>query len=154
MTRIETVTLIYQHPRVLLGMKKKRFGLGKYNGFGGRVEDEETLEQAAVRETVEESGITVLDPKKVGEILFHFQTDEQDHLVHFFRAEKFNGNLRESDEMKPEWFDVDKIPYEQMWVDDKYWLPLLLSGKKFRGNFVFNKDFQVAEYKLKEVENF
>jgi 8-oxo-dGTP pyrophosphatase MutT (NUDIX family) len=154
MTRIETVTIVYQHPKILLGMKKKRFGIGKYNGFGGKVEDGETLELAAVRETIEEAGITVVNPQKFGEILFKFQTDEQDHLVHFFKATKYSGNLIESDEMKPEWFHADEIPYNQMWADDKYWLPLLLSGKKFKGNFTFNKDFQVAEYSLKEVETF
>lgn len=38
MPRIETVSIIYQHPVVLLGMKKKRLGKGMYNGFGGGVE--------------------------------------------------------------------------------------------------------------------
>jgi len=154
MTRIETVLIIHQHPRILLGMKKKRFGLGKYNGFGGKVEEGETLEEAALREAFEEAGIRAINPQRVGEILFQFQTDEQDHLVHFFRAEDYSGELKESDEMKPEWFHVDNIPYDQMWSDDKYWLPLLLAEKKFRGNFIFNKNFQVHQYQLNEIDKF
>ena len=55
--------------------------------------------------------------------------------------------------MKPEWFDIDNIPYEEMWADDKYWLPLLLDDKKFEGNFQFNGDCQILDYKLNEVEN-
>lgn len=154
MTKIETVTIIHQHPKILLGMKKRRFGMGKYNGFGGKVENGETIEQATIREVFEEAGINVISPEKVGEILFQFQTDEEDHLVHFFRAVNYSGELKESEEMKPEWFHIDNIPYEQMWQDDKYWLPLFLAGKKFRGNFIFNKDFQIAQYELKEIEQF
>ena len=40
--------------------------------------------------------------------------------------------------MRPKWFHIDKIPYNQMWSGDKYWLPLLLNGKFFRGEFYFN----------------
>lgn len=152
MVRIETVSIVYQYPRVLLGMKKERFGRGKYNGFGGRVEKGETLEQATVREAFEEAGIMLINPKLVGKLLFQFQAGEQDHLVHFFKADKFSGTPRESDEMKPEWFEIDKIPYDKMRKDDKYWLPLLLSGKKFKGEFIFNKELQIADYKLNEVE--
>ncbi|MGD2072863.1 MAG: 8-oxo-dGTP diphosphatase [Candidatus Thorarchaeota archaeon] len=150
--RTETVSIVYQPPRILLGMKKQRFGRGKYNGFGGEVEDGETLEESVVRETLEEAGITITDPELMGKILFQFKSDEQDHLVHFFRAMQYQGTIKESDEMKPEWFDINDIPYDEMWADDKYWLPLLLSNRKFEGNFQFNGDCQILDYKLNEVE--
>jgi ADP-ribose pyrophosphatase YjhB (NUDIX family) len=151
--RIETVSIVYQPPRILLGMKKKRLGAGKYNGFGGGVEWWESLEECAVRETSEEAGITLLNPERYGNILFQFQIDEQDHLVHFFRASEYNGVARESDEMKPEWFDEMNIPYDKMWADDKYWLPLMLAGKKFEGNFVFDKNGGIYLHKLNEVDD-
>jgi hypothetical protein len=28
--------------------------------------------------------------------------------------------------MKPEWFDIEKIPYDKMWDDDIIWLPRVL----------------------------
>lgn len=31
--------------------------------------------------------------------------------------------------MRPQWFDIKDIPYEQMWEDDKIWLPELLKGQ-------------------------
>ena len=35
--------------QVLLGMKKRGFGAGRYNGFGGKVEPGETVKEAAIR---------------------------------------------------------------------------------------------------------
>jgi 8-oxo-dGTP pyrophosphatase MutT (NUDIX family) len=152
MTRIETVSIVYQAPMILLGMKKKKFGTGRYNGFGGGVNDGEGLERCAIRETEEEAGITIINPERIGRILFQFEVNEQNHLVYFFRTTTFNGVLKESDEMKPEWFHKENIPYEQMWPDDKYWLPLLLEGKKFRGDFYFDSQLKIAKHELREVD--
>ena len=152
MTRVETLIVIHQAPRILLAMKKLRFGAGHYNGFGGGLEEGESLEECAIRETLEEGGLKILDPQYVGKILFKFvDRDEQDHEVHFYRVTKFEGEPRETDEMKPVWFEQNKIPYNEMWLDDKYWMPLFLQGKKFVGEFHFSKE-GVKYYKLEEVE--
>ena len=151
MLRIETVSIVQRNPRILLGMKKDKFGAGKYNGFGGGLEPGETLEECAIRETLEEAGITIIHPERMGQILFQFETDEQDHLVNFFRARRYRGSPIETREMKPEWINISKIPYDQMWADDKYWLPMFLEGKKFSGEFWFDKDHQVADYKLEGI---
>ena len=42
---------------VLLGMKKRGFGVGKWNGFGGKVENGETVFDGAMRELQEECSI-------------------------------------------------------------------------------------------------
>jgi 8-oxo-dGTP diphosphatase/2-hydroxy-dATP diphosphatase len=65
--------MIYQPPKVLLGKKKRGFGTGRWNGFGGKVEEGETIEESAKRETREEAGIDVSDLEKVGIIEFEFQ---------------------------------------------------------------------------------
>jgi len=152
--KIETVSIIYQHPRILLGMKKRGLGAGRYNGFGGEVEYGETLEDSAIRETLEEADIRLINPERMGEILFQFQTDEPDHFVHFFKTNKFQGTPEETDEMAPQWFEVyHNIPYDQMWEDDEYWLPLMLAEKKFKGEFLFNDQHQIVEYKINEVQH-
>ena len=153
MARIETVSIVYQPPKILLGMKKKKFGKGRYNGFGGGVNDGESLERCAIRETSEEAGIIMINPERMGRILFDFQDGEQDHLVYFFRALNFDGVPMESEEMKPEWFHIKDIPYEQMWPDDKHWLPILLEGRKFIGYFHFHKQRKIAGYELNEIKN-
>ena len=59
MKRILTLCIIYQDRKILLGMKKRGFGVGKWNGFGGHVEEAESIEEAAKREVFEEAGLKV-----------------------------------------------------------------------------------------------
>jgi 8-oxo-dGTP diphosphatase/2-hydroxy-dATP diphosphatase len=151
MTRIETVLIVHQPPKILLGMKKVRFGRGRYNGFGGEINNNESIIEAGIRETLEEAGIIVEDPEIYGQILFKFQSDEQDHLVHFLRASKYLGIPRETEEMKPEWVDESQIPYDKMWKDDAYWLPLMLSGKKFQGEVLFDKNHEIINCNINPI---
>ena len=129
--------------RVLLGMKKRGFGAGKYNGFGGKVNEGESIRDAAVREVKEETSIRI-DPDSLrpgGTVTFFFPArPEFDHHVHIFVAPRWGGEPRESEEMAPSWFDVDRIPHEKMWGDDAHWLPLVLSGRRIRARFTFAAD--------------
>jgi len=68
--------------------------------------------------------------------------------VHVFFIEKWEGNLNESEEMKPKWFEIDEIPYEQMWSDDIHWLPRVLKGEKVNGKFTFNEKDELTESNL------
>ncbi|HEY4715340.1 MAG TPA: 8-oxo-dGTP diphosphatase [Candidatus Paceibacterota bacterium] len=145
-----TLCIIHQHPKVLLGMKKRGFGAGRWNGFGGKPNEGETIEEAALRELKEEAGLEALEMAKKGVIEFEFENDSNVLEVHIFHVTKFEGNPEETEEMKPEWFHADQIPYEQMWTDDIHWLPILLSGKKFRGKFLFDRPSD-AEYSSKII---
>uniref|UniRef100_A0A669QC00 Oxidized purine nucleoside triphosphate hydrolase n=1 Tax=Phasianus colchicus TaxID=9054 RepID=A0A669QC00_PHACC len=71
-SRLFTLVLVVQPPRVLLGMKKRGFGAGLWNGFGGKVQPGESIEDAARRELLEESGLTVDTLQKMGQITFEF----------------------------------------------------------------------------------
>lgn len=42
--------------------------------------------------------------------------------------------------MEPEWFAVSSIPYDEMWPNDKVWLPMLLEEKKFKIRFWHDDD--------------
>ena len=143
-----TLCMVTKEGKILLGMKKRGFGVGRWNGFGGKVEPSESIEDAAKRELLEESGVVAEKLAEVGVLEFAFQNDPKVLEVHIFRIEQFHGELVESDEMKPEWFDFDAIPYDQMWPDDSYWLPVFLAGKKFNGKFLFDRP-STAEYSSK-----
>ncbi|MEK7522793.1 MAG: 8-oxo-dGTP diphosphatase [Patescibacteria group bacterium] len=158
MKKLLTLCIIYKDKKILLGMKKRGFGVGRWNGFGGHVEEGESIEDNAKREIKEETGLDVKNIEKMGVIEFEFQDGSKSLEVHIFRNKDFEGLVAESEEMKPEWFDADNLPLKDMWPADIYWLPILLKGKKFEGKFVYdhpstsNYASKIIEKKLREVD--
>ncbi|PWB38245.1 MAG: DNA mismatch repair protein MutT [Parcubacteria group bacterium] len=150
----QLLTLIYiiKDGKLLLGLKKRGFGMGRYNGFGGKLEPGETIEESAQREIFEEAGINVLDLCKAGILDFDIPASKPPEIqVHVFKGSRFSGQVTESEEMRPEWFDLDKIPYKKMWADDPYWFPLMMAGKKFKAYFAFDTLDKVIAHKIEEV---
>ena len=154
MRKVLTLCLAVESGRVLLGMKKRGFGEGRWNGFGGKVEAGETIEEAARREMQEECGVTIKKMKKVGIHEFEFVTKpEEVWEVHVFRVDEWSGEPEEMEEMRPQWFAFADIPYEEMWADDIYWLPLFLEGKKFRTRILFDPKDNVLEKMIEETDS-
>jgi 8-oxo-dGTP diphosphatase len=123
---------------VLLIRKKRGLGQGKINGPGGKMDPGETPEQCAVRETQEELGVTALNPVKHGELWFDF-TDGLKMRVHVFLALSHEGEAYETDEAVPLWTRLDKLPFDEMWEDDQFWLKeLLVERARFTGRFRFD----------------
>jgi len=134
-----TLCFVIQDGQILLIEKKRGLGAGKVNGPGGRIEKGETAEQAAIRETQEEVGITPTGVQWAGELRFQFRDGYSLHCT-VYRASGWEGELMETAEAKPFWVRKDQIPYDRMWADDEQWMPRLLSGEKFRGWFEFDGD--------------
>lgn len=152
MMKIMTLCIAHQPPKVLLAMKKRGFGQGRWNGLGGKVQDGETIEQAAKREAFEEAGIKLGELQKMGVIDFFWKTKPDVLRVHIFKSESFLGIPTETEEMKPQWFDINQIPYPAMWQDDVYWMPLFLEDKKFLGKFIFDDQDNILEKELSRVK--
>ena len=151
MKRLLTLCIVKKDNEILLGMKKRGFGQGRWNGFGGKVREGESIEEAAKREMEEEVGILGKNLEKRGILSFRFKGDPQVLEVHVFFTADFNGKPVETEEMKPNWFRVNEIPYNEMWPDDKFWLPILLNGKKFTGSFYFRDNDTLLSYDIKEI---
>ncbi|KAG2193696.1 hypothetical protein INT46_000133 [Mucor plumbeus] len=126
--------------KVLLGMKKRGFGVGKFNGFGGKVEKGETIEEGARRELLEEAEIEAIDLERVGMLMFTFEKDLVGLETHIFVTTSYKGSPQETEEMRPEWYTFDQIPFDQMWSDDKHWFPYILENQQFTGHFHFGED--------------
>ncbi|MDE1151586.1 MAG: 8-oxo-dGTP diphosphatase [Micavibrio sp.] len=147
--KLLTLCLLWQPPRILLGMKKRGFGAGRWNGFGGKVAPGETIEDAARREFLEEAGITVGAIRKQGLLEFEFEGSDEILEVHVYGASDYTGDVTESEEMKPQWFDVDDIPFKDMWPDDELWFPAFFSGKNFTGTFLFSADEKMISHDIR-----
>lgn len=141
---------------LLLGMKKRGFGQGKYNGFGGKIRPGETSKAAALRELKEESGLIAQedDLEEVGYIDFFFSgSPELDHPVYIYLVRNWQGEPCESEEMKPQWFTFSEIPYSQMWQDDQYWLPAVLQGHNINGIVTFSENQEIIESMEWKIED-
>ena len=141
-TDTAVLTFIRHDAQLLLIHKKRGLGKGKINAPGGRIEPGETPEQAAVRETQEEVGLTPSGLHPAGRLDFVF-TDGYSLRCHVFTASSYTGTLTETDEAIPFWCSEDDIPYGKMWSDDRLWIPLMLEGKRFDAAFIFDGDLML-----------
>ena len=141
-----TLAFVIRDGRILLIRKKRGLGAGKVNGPGGRIEPGETPAAGAAREMQEELGIQPVDLVRLGEHRFQF-VDGYSTYVHVYRASDLRGTPVETDEAVPLWVALDAIPFDEMWEDDRLWLPLVVAGRRFSGYWIFDGD-RMLDYRL------
>jgi ADP-ribose pyrophosphatase YjhB (NUDIX family) len=153
--KICTLLLLKRGDQILLAMKKRGFGAGRWNGVGGKVTANETLEQALVRECREEIDVIPMNYWKVAEHDFHeFHDGEPSHMyVHTYMCDEWERSPIESEEMRPQWFDITDIPYAEMWPDDEFWLPLVVAGEKVVSTFRLDQDDKIVSHEVNVVDS-
>src|SRR5262245_4266726 len=134
-----TLMFIERNGEVLLIRKKRGHGSGKINGPGGMVEPGETPLQCAVRETLEEVGVQVLDAVPLAELHF-YDVDGSRMLGVAFKGHRFHGAPVETAEAAPFWCAIEQLPYAAMWEDDVLWLPWLLRDMPVFGSFLMQNE--------------
>ncbi|XP_026276044.1 oxidized purine nucleoside triphosphate hydrolase-like [Frankliniella occidentalis] len=152
--KVLTLTLVRNiADEVLMGLKKRGFGEGKWNGFGGKVEPGETIPQAAARELTEECGLRAHYLTKVGLLDFEFLNDPVIHEVHVFETREYSGTVVETEEMSPKWYKIEDIPFNEMWLDDPIWFPWYLKGgPQFYGYFLYKGFDTILKQELKSTD--
>jgi 8-oxo-dGTP diphosphatase len=134
---------------VLLGEKLRGLGAGNIVGPGGKVEEGETPEEAAIREVREEVGLVIeshaLSP--LARIRYPFLNRENLSQRSFvFSTQDFSGEIRESGELVASWWPIHQIPYERMWPDAKLWLPRALLGRFIEATVVIGENNEVLSH--------
>ena len=136
---------------VLFAMKKRGFGEGLWNGVGGKVDGGETIKEAAIREAYEEIGVRIESLERAALLHFYFPEDPQkagwNQDVHVFLVNDWEGEPTETEEMKPEWFVLNKIPYEKMWDADREWVSRVLVGENIECWIAFDDNNKAIGYK-------
>lgn len=140
-----TVCWILKDRKALLQLKTRGISEGKWNAVGGHIESGETPLECVKREVLEETSLKIGEPTYHGKLTFFFGKGDEKSLtkpwiVHVFSINEFTGKLKESDEGELKWFNMGKVPFDKMWQDDALWVPLMLEGKRFEGEFFFSED--------------
>lgn len=140
-----TLLFLVKDDEVLLIRKKRGIGAGKINAPGGKIDPGETPLECAVRETYEELGIRIHDAVERAHLAFSFTCKTVPDIdCRVFMATSFSGEPHETDEAVPLWTKCNAIPYDEMWEDDMYWLPLMLEGARLKARFIFTGEKLIA----------
>lgn len=126
--------------KLLLKLANSGVTKGKWNCPAGKIEKGETSKHAAIRETYEETGLKVQKLLNHGTLRFFVDGKGLFFRIYLFSSRRFSGKIKSSSEGKVKWFDVANIPYGKMWPDDRHWIPILLRGERFDGDFYFDKN--------------
>ena len=110
---------------------------------------EETVDQAADREIFEEIQIKPVRKKMVATIHFFYPEKEQNNIHNsVYLCQEWTGTPTETEEIKPKWFPLNQIPFDQMFEDFGVWLPVVLDRSINFGEFILSKDFKILDHHL------
>ena len=157
-----TLTFIKNKDKILLGKKKRGFGKDYYNGFGGKVQSNETIQQAAKREIFEECKLIANNLYFTGKLYFSFVDSNNPNLEGYvFTCNDFINEPKETEEMQPQWFIIPEqitkenikniliaLPFDKMWEDDIYWFIYMLKSIFFKGYFILDNQNQLKNFIL------
>ncbi|HKJ15749.1 MAG TPA: 8-oxo-dGTP diphosphatase [Xanthomonadales bacterium] len=146
-----TLVFVFRGEEILLINKKTGLGKGKINAPGGKVDPGEETEACAIRECQEELGITVSNLEYCGQHRFQFVDGYSIH-VWVYRTQSFEGVPYETREAAPLWVRQDEVPYQEMWEDDRFWIPMLIRGERFQTRWIFDEDTMV-DFKIESDGN-
>lgn len=123
--------------------KKNDMNEGKWIGVGGHVEENETINQAAIREIKEETGLDVHSLSCCGEVLFI--NDDYQEMMYVYEITDFSGELIECDEGELRWIPIKDIYNYPMWEGDKAFLPKVINHEPyFKMAVTYHKDKLVS----------
>ncbi|TSC68462.1 MAG: 7,8-dihydro-8-oxoguanine triphosphatase [Parcubacteria group bacterium Gr01-1014_56] len=114
--------LVFKDGKVLMGKRIAKHGGGRYCGPGGHLEFGESIEECAIRETLEEAGIEIQNVRVI--CVHNLLVWEGKHYIDFgVAADWKSGELQNLEPTKREnwdWYDVNNLPQPLMEAEDDY----------------------------------
>lgn len=147
----QTLCHIINKNKLLLKKATRGVSQGMWNGLGGKIDENESSTECVIREVKEETGLDITDLQYHGLMQFYFHGKNEPLKVHLYSTTNFEGEPRGTEEGELQWFNINELPYEQMWEDDKYWLNHMLENKKFNANFYFNENKKITKYEIELI---
>jgi 8-oxo-dGTP diphosphatase len=134
-----TLCHVIRDRRLLLKRATRGISVGKWNAPGGKFEPGEAPEECAQREVLEETGLRVSKLFHHGALTFLMDGGTNLHTrAHLFSTSSATGRARSSEEGPVKWFRLDALPFDEMWEDDLFWIPLMLKGVRFNATFTYD----------------
>ena len=111
--------------------RKNDENFDKWIGIGGKFEEGESPFDCIRRETHEETGLKLINPKYRGIVTFVSDIYGTEYM-HLFSATEFEGEVNDScNEGELEWIDKKDLINLPIWEGDKIFLKLLDSQSPF-----------------------
>lgn len=105
-------------------VKENDVNQNKWVGIGGGFEDKESPEECNIRETFEETGLTLNSSRYCGIVTFISDKWETEYM-HIFHSTDFSGTVKECDEGVLSWVDIPEVYNLPLWEGDKIFLKLI-----------------------------
>ncbi len=141
---------IFKDDEVLMLKKNEVEGdmnSSKWLGVGGHIEENESPDDAILRETKEETGLTLTSYDLLGTIKF-YMNGKYTEKIYVYAGYEVKGEMIACDEGLLQFFKKDEILNLSLWEGDKIFLRPLLENKKFKCSLYYN-DEKLINYKIK-----
>ncbi len=144
---LTNMCMVYDGTRVLVLNRLDK----KWKGFtfpGGHVERFESFTDAVIREVKEETGLTVFLPRLCG-IKQWQNSDYERYVVLFYKTDKFEGELKSSEEGEVFWMEIDDFRKAELARDMDDMLEIFLDDNKSEFYYYFNDADGKWDYEIK-----
>jgi 8-oxo-dGTP diphosphatase len=109
LTLVTVFGVLIEDDSILMFRRATEPDLGTLTLPGGHKHRHEDLVTACIRETAEETGLTMIEPTFVGMLETHNSQAPYDYLSFYYRSTHYEGTLTPSSEGQPQWLTLAEV---------------------------------------------